>query len=171
MAEQEITRQIGEKFVIGNDFSPKLPANTALVSGILLVTMLGKTQTTTLTAAASVGDPAISLEHNVKAGAEVILNPGQVDEEPLLVRSISGSGPYVAVLASAVQVAHANNEPVKYDQGATDLVLASPVASMSGTFLGANIIGGLVYKYRIVFLATISNGQIVRDDVVLIVRD
>lgn len=171
MANVEIIKLIGEKFVIANDFSPRLPANTQLISGALFVTQLGKTQTTMLTAPASIGDLTLSLDDNVKAGAALILNYGQVDEEPLLVKSISGSGPYIAVLASAVQVAHDVGEPVKYDPGATDLVLANPVATIAGTSLGANIVGGLVYKYRIVFLATISNGQIVRDDAILILKD
>lgn len=171
MAEQEIRKQVGEKFVFGNDFEPKLPTNAALVSGVLLATRLGITDSTTLSALVSAGATSLQLAANVKNGAALVVNPGQATEEILLVKSVSGAGPYVATLASAVQQDHANGESVKYEQGASDLVLATTVATVAGTVLGANVVGGLVYKYRVTFLATITNNQVIRDDVTLIVND
>lgn len=171
MAEKEVKKQIGEQFVLGNDFTPKLPENAAVLSGRLLATRRGKTQTTSLTASASPGATTLSLLANVKGGAALWLNVGQADEEPVLVLSVSGTGPYLATLASPLQLAHAANEQVKYDEGASDVVLASTTATVSGAVLGANIIGGLIYEYTIIFLATLTGGQIVRDDVTLILED
>lgn len=167
----EIRKQIGEKFTFAVDFTPKLPDNAALVSGVLLATRRGKTSQTTLTATVSPGDMTITILDDVKGGAALILNVGQSNEEPLLVSSISGPGPYIAALARPAQLAHAAGESIKYDQGATDLVLATPVATISGTMAKANIIGGLIYEYMVTFLVTTTTGDIIREDVPMIMHD
>ena len=168
----EIRKQIGEKFTVIVDFTPKLPINGALASGVLLATRKGKTLTTTLSAAAQPGNTTLTLLDDVQNGASLVLNIGQIDEEPLLVVSRTGNGPYVATLASAVQLAHTIGSLVKYDQGASDLVLASTVAAIAGPMAKANIVGGLVYHYTLTYLMTVlTTGEMLREDVALILHD
>jgi len=167
----EITKLIGERFTFAVDFTPKLPDNGALVSGVLMARRVGKTESTTLTASVSPAAMTVSLADNVRAGALLIIDPGLTTEEPLLVLSVAGNGPYTATLASAVQLAHAAAAQVRYEQGATETLLASPTASISGTQMKANVVGGLVYHYVVTFLATLVSGEILREDVDVILND
>ena len=171
MADTEIRKKIGEHFTVALDFTPKLPANVTLQSGLILATRHGEMESALLTAPVSPGAMTVTLDTNVKAGAALIINIGLVDEEPLLVRSVAGTGPYVATLISAVQLAHAATAAVCYEQGATDLILATETATVAHPYLGANIIGGLVYQYTLAFFATLSSGQVIRDDVSLVIQD
>jgi len=167
----EITKQVGEHFTFAVDFTPKLPANSALVSGKLFATRRGKTNSTTLTAPATPGATTLTVADDVQDGAELILNVGESTEEPLLVLSTAGVGPFVATLASAVQLSHAAGASIKYDPGASELVLASTTATISGALMKANVIGGLVYLYTVTFLATLTTGEVLRQDVSLIIQD
>ena len=171
MADTEIRKKIGEHFTVALDFTPKLPSNVTVVSGLVLATRRGKMESALLTAPVSPGAMTVTLDMNVQAGAALIINIGLTDEEPLLVRSISGTGPYTATLMSAAQLAHAANATVRYEQGATDLILATETATASHPVLGANLIGGLVYQYTLAFFATLSSGQVIRDDVSLVIQD
>lgn len=166
----EIVKHIGEKFDFAVDFSPKLPVNTTIVSGILLACQKETIQVTTLAAGCSAGAATVSVSVNVKAGAVLTLNEGGVVEEVVLVSSVSGAGPYIATLASAVQVDHPSGEAMEYDPGATDLLLASSTPAISGSLMKANVIGGLVGKYMIIFLATTNTGKIIREDVLVYVK-
>lgn len=167
----EIRKQIGEQFDIAVNFTPKMPANSALVSGILMATRMGKTDITALTNVVQADAISIVLDNDVHAGAMLLLNPGRDNEEPLLVIRTVGSGPYTAVLASNAQLDHEAGEQVKYDVGASDLVLANTNATIVSPYMKANILGGVIYHYIIVFLATLTTGEIIREDVDLLMHD
>lgn len=164
----EVRKQIGEKFSFAVDFAPKLPTNVGLQSGLVLATRKSKATTTTLQAPASAGDITITLGVDVKSGAQLIINPGHDDEEAVVVASTVGP---VATLVSRLQLAHANGVTVKYELGESDLVLASTTAGISGTQMKANVIGGLVYTYQVLFFATLTTGDVIREDVDLVLHD
>lgn len=71
----------------------------------------------TLTSAASITDTTITVDQSVTNGVEIIIEPETANAETRTVIGVSGAGPYILTLSSALAIAHISTSQVLCDPG------------------------------------------------------
>jgi hypothetical protein len=153
-----------------------IPAGVDLLSGAIYASRKASAVTpvlpTTLSNSPAADSPTIQLPVHPGVGAYMLLNPIGANEERVIVTAVSGSGPYTATVAPELVYAHAANEPITYEPGASALVLTSTIATVvEGTLQGEVQRGVSAREYRLFLLGTLSDGQVKRGELILQVTE
>jgi len=168
------SKQPIETMPMTKDFTGRLPAGTAILSGTVSAARLERENlSTTLAASAAAAATTISLTANVLGGAIVTIKPGSATEEKRRVISLSGAGPYIGTLDIPLDYAHATAEVVTYSPGATAEVLVSATATITGgvkaTFRRKRGIGGKAYQFTLD--VTLDDGSVLQEDLLMEVEE
>lgn len=166
----QFTKQPSEAYTIAFDYTDKLPIGVGLSSRVVLAARLDTTITVT-TSASSVGDNTLFTVANVGNGAIITIDPGTESEEVVLVQTATGSLPCTCALMSQLSLAHAAGTPISYYPGSSDEVLGvtSPIV---GNQAQAKVQRGQHgNRYHLMFLTTLSNGDVIEDDVIMEVEE
>ena len=70
-----------------------------------------------LSAGAAILDTTITVNQSVTNGAQVIVEPESANAETFTVVGVSGGGPYILTLSSAITIMHSSAAPVLCDPG------------------------------------------------------
>jgi hypothetical protein len=164
-----LTKQPGEIWLIGwnwNLYTAKYA--TTLVSATIFIS-LNQTQQTSVSVNASAGPTATTLQlaANPGIGALLTVNPGGPNQEKLLVSALGGGPPFPCTV-SPLQFDHTSGEPVDYQMGVTTRLVTTATATIQGTqSLWTIRRGQSAQSFRVVMLATLSDGQIVQHTLTL----
>lgn len=159
-----------EAYTIGVDYTNKLPVGVTLASSQVLAAKLDVTKTS-LVGSVSAGAITLQTIENVGNGAILTLEPGSPQEEIVLAQSAAGSNPCTVTLVGHLSAAHAAGTGVDYYPGVTVEVLGvtTPIA---GFLAQAKVQNGQHGKqYHLNFLVTLSNGDLVEENIVMRVED
>lgn len=163
----QFTKQPAEAYTIAVDYTDRLPVGVTLSSRVVLAAKLTTTETT-LAAGASVDASTVTTVANVGSGAILTIDSGTELEEVVLVQSEAGG---ICQLMNQLSNAHAIGSRVVYFPGATDEVIGT-TSPISGFTVQAKVQRGQHgHNYHLMFLTTLSNGDVVEDDVIMTVED
>lgn len=70
-----------------------------------------------LTSGAAISDTTITVDQSVTSGVEIIIEPESANAETRTVTGVSGAGPYILTLSSAITITHSSAAAVLCDPG------------------------------------------------------
>jgi hypothetical protein len=166
----QFTKQPAEAYTIAVDYTDRLPVGVTLSSRVVLAARLD-TNETSLSLAASANATTLLTVADVGNGAILTVDPGTPLEEIVLVQSAAGSNPCTCQLMNQLSNSHAIGARVIYFPGASDEVLGT-TSPVSGNTVQAKVQRGQHgNNYHLMFLTTLSNGDVLEDDVIMTVED
>lgn len=166
----QFVKQPAEAYTISIDYTDRLPVGVTLSSRIVLAARLDTT-ITTMTASSAVGANTVLTVDNVGNGAILTIDPGTLEEEVVLVQTATGVSPCTCQLMNQLSNAHASGTPISYFPGASDEVLGVTTPIVGNQAQAKVQRGQHGNRYHVMFLTTLSNGDLVEDDVIMQVED
>jgi hypothetical protein len=166
----QFTKQPAEAYTIAIDYTDRLPVGVALSSRVVLGAKL-TTDETFLAVSAAVDSSTIFTVLNVGIGAILTIEPGTAKEEIVIVQSTAGSSPSTCVLMSQLSNDHDLGARIVYYPGATDEVIGTTTPVVGNRVQAKVQRGQHGNNYHLMFLTTLSNGDVVEDDVIMTVED
>src|SRR5688572_24208018 len=160
----QFTKQPAESYTISMDYTDRLPIGVTLSSRVVLAAHLNTTITSTA-ASASEGSSTIQTVANVGSGAIITINPNTDFAEVVLVQTATGANPCTCQLMSQLSHTHASGTPVTYFPGVSDEVFGVTTAIVGNQAQAKVQNGQHGNRYQLMFLTTLSNGDIIEDDV------
>lgn len=163
----QFTKQPAEAYTIAVDYTDRLPVSVTLSSRVVLAARLDTTETI-LALASSLNASTLQTVAAVGNGAILTIEPGSANEEVVIVQSEAGG---VCQLMNQLSLVHPIGARVTYFPGATDEVIGT-TSPISGNLVQAKVQRGQHgNNYHLMFLTTLSNGDVIEDDVIMTVED
>lgn len=163
-------KQPAETRTIGVDYTNKIPIGVTLVSRQVLAARLDVMQTA-LFASTAVGVSTLQTAADVGNGAILTLEPGTDNEEVVLVQIATGANPCSVTLLNQLSNAHTTGVAVDYYPGASDEVLGITTPIVGNVAQTKVQRGKHGEQYHLMFLVTLSNGDVLEDDIFMHVED